>query len=789
LDYNNNMRLWYRTPAKEWEDALPVGNGRMGGMVFGRVEKDRIQLNDDTLWSGYPRDINNYNAINHLQQVRELIADEQYIKAERIVEEHMDGEWTESYMPLGDLYLTFDHDKADHYNRELDLNSAVVRTDYEHNGIHYSREVFVSAVDQVMVVHLSCSQSGALHFKAGLDSLHPHTIKSADNDKLFLVGNCPVHVEPDYVGKVDNSVVYKDDEGMRFSTGISILPRGGEITAGNDKELSVKGADSVIILVSTATAYRDTDKKGAEADQELITSCEKAFTRAKHCAYERLLERHVADYRRLYNRVALELGQSDQSQLPTDERVLGYKNGNHDPEFATLLFQYGRYLLISSSRAGTQAANLQGIWNQELRPPWSSNFTTNINVQMNYWSAEICNLSECHKPLIDLISGIQENGRKTASIHYGCRGWAAHHNVDIWRTTVPTKNRSFYFFWPLAGAWLCLHLWEHYAFTGNRDFLRDTAYPLMKDAALFCLDWLIENEDGYLVTSPSTSPENSFLSPEGEECGLSAGSTMDMSIIRQLFINCIDTAQILNMEQDFRKELEHILSRLLPFQIGRHGQLQEWSKDFEEVELGHRHSSHLFGLFPGNLIDIRTQQELAAAYQTSLERRQENGGGARGWPGAWCLHFWARLGNGEKAYWTLESAMRHETSYYSNLFNGRKAFQIDGNLGITSGIAEMLLQSHRGEIHILPALPVAWSEGQVRGLRARGGYEVDVYWQRGTAKHAAIRSDFSGICRIRTGQAHVYVQCEGNPVHINKNDSNVIEFDARAGHQYILTFN
>lgn len=762
--------LWYNDPAADFNSALPVGNGRIGGMIYGRPEKELIELNEDSVWSGGKRNRLNPDALEGLKEVRQLLSEEKIPEAEKLAFSKLQGVTPNSrhYMPLGNLYIDMKlQGAAREYKRGLDLENALAFTEFISGETSYKREVFVSEPDSVMVVHLS-AENGTLKFSAYIDGRDD-----------YYDDNRPVK---------DNIIMYSGGTGGKngifFAAALAASSTDGKVYTQGGKIHIENATDAMLILAARSSYYTDE----AYEDAALMDA-----EYALECTYDELRYRHICDYGELYDRVSFSLNDNSEGgcELPTDERILRMRGNDfddkecdrhiHDNGLMVLYFNYARYLMISGSRPGTLPLNLQGIWNHDMQPLWGSRFVVNVNTQMNYWCAESCNLSECHLPLFDLLEKVREDGRKTAKEMYGCSGYVCHHNTDLWGDTAPQDLWMPATIWPMGGAWLALHVFEHYEYTQDKDFLREK-YSLMREAAEFFTDYLIENKDGKLVTCPSVSPENTYLTESGVKGCLCTGPSMDSQIIAVLFEDVIKSSEILDTDHDFAKKLKAMLEKLPKPEIGKYGQIKEWAVDYDEVEIGHRHISQLFALYPADLITPYKTPKLSDAARATLIRRLIHGGGHTGWSRAWITNMWARLFDSNMVYENLQKLIAYST--HPNMLNNLPPFQIDANFGGTAGMVEALLQSHSGEINLLPALPEEWQSGEIKGLRAKGGFEVSIKWENGKLSTAEIKSLSGNKCVLRPNTV-ISISCDGENVNSSLSEG-IISFDTEKDRVYTI---
>ncbi len=743
-------RMWYKQPAPQWDHGIPVGNGRLGAMVFGGVADERIVLNEESVWSRNGDYADKPGGHAHIAEIRRLLFAGRFADAEKLISKKLLGErlpgGTNCNQALADLNIHFPNlGNATTYRRELDLETAISRVSFESGDwkkrAKYTREIFASAVDQAIYVRLSADKPGKLNCMLSLTRPGGTPTITVEGDQVHL---------NEHVGN-----------GVKAHCRLRVINTGGTVK-NVDGNIEVKQADSVVLVITGATDYAGEDPS-VQTAQQLKAASVRSFDEA--------IADHVAEYQSYFNRFSIDLGKTEAAKFATDERIDAMKRGAQDPSLMAMYTQFARYLLISSSRPGTMPANLQGIWVDGVNPPWNSDYHVNINIQMNYWTAEALNLADCHDPFLTFTERLLPNGRKTAAAMYGCKGFAAHHTTDAWLFTTGFGKPN-YGMWPMAGGWIGSHFWEHYLYGGDKTFLRERAYPFMKAAAEFYLDYLCEHPDtGKLVSGPSISPENRFMAPDGYHAAVCMGPAMDHQIIHENFTACIEASRILGIDEKFRAELEGVLAQLAPVEIGADGRILEWTDGVKEASPGHRHISHLFALHPGRQYTWQQTPEMMEAAEKVLQTRLASGGGHTGWSRSWIINFYARLLDGDRAHENL--LMLFSKSMMPSMLDSHPPFQIDGNFGGAAGIAEMLVQSHAGEIHLLPALPKAWPDGSVKGLRVRGGFTVDLSWEDGALKEAVIHPGFKEACDVRYGYSVKSISTKsGTAVTLSANSFN-----------------
>lgn len=778
-DISNVSYLWYDKPAEYFTEALPIGNGRLAAMIYGRPGNEIIHLNEETLWTGGPVDLNpNPKAKDYIPLIRDALMSDDYRKADSL-SHFVQGYFSQSYAPVGDLRIGQQiNGEIQNYERKLDLNKGIVSSTFEVDNVKYVRESFVSYPDQVIVLKFKSSIPKKLSLSFNLVSeLKAET--NVLNGELSMSGRAPSHADPLYINTSDEPIKWNDDEcnGMRFQTLAKLIESDGKCLISGDS-LIISDASSLTMAISIATSFNGFDKCPVSEGLDEKVLAQNYLTAIEDKDYDNLKERHINDYKKYYDKSSFYLeGNEELEQLPTNERLIRYSEGSDDYGLEALLFNYGRYLLISSSRSFNGKgipANLQGKWNKDLRPAWSCNFTVNINLQMNYWASDRLGLSDMALPLIDQIFNMSKTGEYTARNFFGCRGWAAGHNSDIWAITNPVghlgRGDCQWANWYMASPWLCQYLWDRYKYSCDVNYLRNVAYPIMKSASEFCQDWLVFDKNGYLTTSPSTSPENRFKDDKGNSWAVTTGSTMDIALIRDLFKHTISASEILDVDSNFRGQLCKAIDKISPYRIGEAGNLQEWAKDYKDSDPTHRHVSHLYALHPGSDISLWDNPALFEACKKTLLMRGDDG---TGWSRAWKICFWARLLDGNHAYRLLRNTLHltedrgfsEHGGTYPNMLNACPPFQIDGNFGILEGISEMLLQSHLGELHLLPALPDAWVNGRIDNVKARGGYLCSIEWRNSKLYNAEITSQCDTECKIRT---NLPIQIKGIEYGLNK---------------------
>ncbi|CAO2813971.1 unnamed protein product [Amaranthus hypochondriacus] len=790
---NRPLNIVFKEPARNWTDALPIGNGRLGAMVHGAILSEIINLNEDTLWTGVPRNYTDPKASAALATVRKLVDSGNYSEATLVADKELSGEPSDVYQLLGDLILEFDEHNDTHteqtYHRVLDLDTATVNVKYSVGDVTFTREHFASNPDQVIVTKISSTKKGSLSFTVYLDSKMHHHSYIDDKNQIIMEGSCRGRRIPPKIFEVDDN-----PKGIQFSLILNLQISGdsGVVHNVEDHKLRVQNADFAIIRLVASSSFDGPFTKPSDSEKNPTSDALSMMNSISSLSYSTLYSRHLDDYQKLFRRVSLELSKTsktsgkDDQIVSTAERIRSFQT-DEDPSLVELLFQYGRYLLISSSRSGTQPANLQGIWNKDVEPPWDCAPHTNVNLQMNYWPSLPCNLHELQEPLFDYMASLAINGMKTANVNYKAGGWVVHQVSDIWAKTSPDRGQAVWAMWPMGGAWLSTHLWEHYTYTMDKNFLQTKAYPLLEGTASFLLDWWIEGKDGYLETNPSTSPEHTFTAPNGKPASVSYSSTMDVAITKEVFSMIVSAAEVLGKTDNaIVKKVQKAQARLPSYKIAQDGSLMEWAQDFEDPEPHHRHVSHLFGIYPGHTITPEKNPDLCQAANYSLYKRTEDG---PGWSTVWKAALWANLHNSEHAYRMVKHIFNlvdpdregsFEGGLYSNLFSAHPPFQIDANFGFSAAVAEMLVQSTIKDLYLLPAFPKdKWPNGCVKGLKARGGLTVNICWSEGELREVGLWTNNSNsVKRIHYRDTSVMVQISSGKAYTYDRQLKCINIDS-----------